>query len=132
MHLSKLPEYRIWIAMKSRCYDPKSTGFHNYGGRGIKVCGRWLHSFSAFLVDMGTRPTPKHTIDRKNNDGNYESGNCRWATRAEQAHNRRKLSVCRNGHEFTAANTYYEGSVRRCRTCRLANQRERYASREAA
>ena len=74
--------------MRQRCRDPKSRWFKNYGGRGVSVCERWLNSFSAFLADMG-EPPPGLTLDRwPNNDGNYEPGNCRWATRAEQRANR--------------------------------------------
>ncbi|HIV77292.1 MAG TPA: hypothetical protein H9899_07190 [Candidatus Sphingomonas excrementigallinarum] len=75
--------------MIQRCTNPDHEKFRDYGGRGVKVCDRWLVSFDAFLADMGERPAGR-TIDRENNDGNYEPGNCRWATASEQMLNRRK------------------------------------------
>ena len=78
------PEYRSWISMKTRCYNPASNRFYRYGGRGIIVCDRWLYSFENFLADMGPRPKGT-TLDRfPNKNGNYEPGNCRWATVKQQ------------------------------------------------
>lgn len=84
------PEYEAWTAMIKRCCTPSHQAFHNYGGRGISVCARWRESYAAFFADMGARPSPKHSLDRINNDGNYEKTNCRWATALEQRHNQRR------------------------------------------
>jgi hypothetical protein len=85
MHGSR--EYNSWIAMKARCYNPNYHHYHRYGGRGIEVCMRWLESFTAFFEDMGKCP-PGCSLDRINNDGNYDADNCRWTTSAAQANNR--------------------------------------------
>lgn len=80
-------EYYSWSAMRSRCSNPKNIRYKNYGGRGIKVCDEWLNDFVQYYKDMGPKPSPKHSIDRINNDGDYEPRNCRWATRNEQQRN---------------------------------------------
>lgn len=85
---SRNPTYSKYQAMKQRCLNPKHVGYPNYGGRGVKVCQRWLNSFENFLEDMGEAPTGA-SIDRVNSDGDYEPSNCRWATRDEQANNTR-------------------------------------------
>jgi hypothetical protein len=86
--MSKSLEYRCWQAMLSRCLNPKNIGFHNYGGAGVRVCDRWRHSFENFLADMGEAPFAGASIDRKDNKGNYDPGNCRWATRQQQNNNK--------------------------------------------
>lgn len=85
--LSKTPEYRAWASMWQRCTNPKNIRYERYGARGITVCERW-ERFENFLSDMGNRPSPDHSLDRKENDGNYQPENCRWATRSEQQQNK--------------------------------------------
>jgi hypothetical protein len=100
--MAKSPEYTAWAAMKARCSNPKNRIFHLYGGRGITVCDQWAASFENFLKDMGPRPAPDLSIDRINNDGNYEPGNCRWADKPTQSKNRRTTStLCLNGETKT-------------------------------
>lgn len=87
--------YRAWQSMRQRCYNPKMSYFRIYGGRGISVCPEWNSSFERFFKDMGNPPTPSHSLDRfPNPDGNYEPGNCRWATPTQQSNNKsaRKVS----------------------------------------
>jgi hypothetical protein len=88
---SKTKEYKAWLHMKGRCYNPKTIQFKYWGGRGIKVCDRWKNSFENFLEDMGFKPSLSHSLDRINVDGNYEPSNCRWATPEVQSRNRRCL-----------------------------------------
>lgn len=83
------PEFFCWQAMIGRCTRPNHVSYPNYGGRGIKVCGRWL-AFVAFLSDMGYRPSPLHSLDRIDVNGDYEPSNCRWATRKVQRSNQRR------------------------------------------
>jgi hypothetical protein len=104
------PEYKTWAGIKTRCCNPNASSYENYGGRGIRVCDRWLYGvggksgFECFFEDMHEKPSPKHSIDRIDHDGNYEPGNCRWATRTEQANNTRaSLLITVNGRIQTAA-----------------------------
>lgn len=101
--LTGTPEWEIWSGMRERCNNPGSISFSRYGARGISVCERWS-DFSNFLADMGERPSKSHSIDRINGDGNYEPGNCRWATKSQQARNRRdNVKVMFNGELRTTA-----------------------------
>ncbi len=107
---SKTPEYKAWCLMKARCLNPSSEDFALYGGRGIEVCGRWLEGdggadgFECFLDDMGPKPHPRASIDRIDPNGNYEPGNCRWASPVEQANNKRtNVLVVLDGETVTLA-----------------------------
>lgn len=91
------PEYRAWSKMKHRCGSPSYWAYARYGGRGIVVCDLWKNSFSDFLKDVGLRPGHKYSLDRINNDGNYEPGNVRWATWTQQANNKNHSTLTVNG-----------------------------------
>jgi hypothetical protein len=89
--LTGTPEHDAWVNMIQRCTNPNNEDYYRWGGRGVKVCDRWLNSFEAFYEDTGPRPSPKHSLDRwpNNETGHYEPGNFRWATKKEQNRNRR-------------------------------------------
>jgi len=96
--LSGSSEYEIWKGMKARCENPRHKSYRFYGAAGISVCEAWRSSFEAFLTDMGSRPTPKHTLDRRDPGGPYSPDNCRWITQKEQTRNtRRNVHVTFNG-----------------------------------
>jgi hypothetical protein len=94
---NSLPESTVWGAMKRRCYNKNSPEYKYYGARGITVCERWRKSFSDFYADMGPRPSPKHSIDRIDVNGNYEPSNCRWATQLIQSRNTRVFATNSSG-----------------------------------
>jgi len=89
---AKTVEYNVWADIIKRCKNSNSKNYHNYGGRGIKVCDRWL-SYENFFADMGLRPSSKHSIERKEVNGDYEPSNCCWATRQEQQRNTRRTRL---------------------------------------
>lgn len=97
--LSHIPEYRVWWAMRERCYYTAHVGYADYGGRGITVCDEWRESFEAFIRDMGRRPSDQHSIDRIDSDGPYTLSNCRWATKQVQSRNRRSAKMITHGGE---------------------------------
>lgn len=112
--MSKTAEYKIWAGVIKRCTNKNDLAYKLYGMRGITVCERWKNSFENFFADMGMRPSPKHSIDRIDNNGNYEPGNCRWATTKEQSRNtRRTLRIEFNGKVQCVADWAKELGVNR-------------------
>jgi hypothetical protein len=90
-HSPASQEYVAWCGMKARCHNPKNPKYPEYGGRGIEVCDHWFSDFPQFLRDMGTKPGPSFSLERKDVNGNYTPENCEWATKTTQARNRRNL-----------------------------------------
>lgn len=108
-------EYTTWIAIKGRCHNPKNPKFTDYGGRGIIVDPSWINNFPAFLAHIGPRPSAAHSIDRIENDGNYEPGNVRWATLETQANNKRSnITLTHNGVTMTVARWARKLEIPRC------------------
>lgn len=114
-------EYRAWSAMLDRCENRNHPDFRNYGGRGIAVCAAWRESFAAFLKDVGPAPSKSHSLDRfPNLSGNYELGNCRWATRVQQNQNtRRNRIVTFRGEDMCVS----EAARRAGQSIKLVNER---------
>jgi hypothetical protein len=104
--LSNTPEHGIWKDMIKRCTNSNCKSYKNYGGRGIRVCDRWLHSFVAFYEDMGKRPSSKYTLDRTDNNGNYEPSNCRWVVGIVQ-HNNKRTNVWLTANGITMTVTQW-------------------------
>jgi hypothetical protein len=102
--LRKTAEYNAWNNMKRRCYEKTNSVYRYYGGRGIRVCERWRNSFTAFYEDMGPKPNATYTLDRIDNNGNYQPDNCVWAAKEEQANNKRNNTIVAfNGRYQTIA-----------------------------
>jgi hypothetical protein len=111
---SNTTEYRIWRNIKARCTNPNDPAFHNYGERGITICPEWKTSFTAFLADMGLKPTPAHTIERIDNNLGYTPENCTWADRFQQAENRRNTRwLTHNGITKSLSQWAQERNIRR-------------------
>lgn len=140
--------YRVWRSMLDRCHNERDYHFKWYGARGISVCHRWRFgedgkpAFLCWRDDMGPKPTPKHTLERVNNNGNYEPSNCIWATMSEQARNQRPptpkphvpRSHCRHGHAMAGDNVYIipKRGTPTCRTCALERLRASKERRKRA
>lgn len=129
--------YRAWAHAIGRCHNKNDSMWKNYGGRGIKVCKEWRASFELFADHIGDKPSSLHTLDRINNDGNYEPGNVRWATRTQQANNKRnppRKTHCKRGHIFDDVNTYWvytdRGKHQSCRKCRKIAEDKRQIKRK--
>lgn len=116
---SYYPEYNCYHHMLKRCYNKNNNVYQYYGARGIKVCDRWLESFENFYEDMGDRPSSNHSLDRINNDGNYEPSNCKWSTQSEQVINSRRI-LSKSGYRYI----YSTGKGYRVEVLRLGNRRQ--------
>lgn len=123
--MNRTPEYHCWEAIIQRCLNSKNTNYNNYGGRGIGVCGEWENSFQAFIKDMGCRPSPKHSIERIDNNKGYFPSNCKWATRKEQQRNNRNCV----GVLDLESGIFYGSIAEACEASNLDYEFFRYALR---
>lgn len=119
---TRTPEWWTWQSMKQRCLNPNHAAYRHYGGRGILIHPAWIRSFEAFYAYVGDRPSPNHSLDRIDNDGNYEPGNVRWATIVQQNNNSRNANRakthCPHGHPYDAENTHRNSQGWRwCKAC---------------
>lgn len=122
------PEYNTWMSMKQRCLNPNAPNYDLYGGRGIKICDRWVNSFEDFLSDMGYKPSSKHSIDRIDVNGDYEPSNCKWSTNEEQQNNKRNsVKILINGILYSIKELSQKYSIKESR---IRNWRRRGKSIE--
>lgn len=112
---SRTPEYNAWLTMRNRCHNPRSKSFGDYGARGITVCNRWRKDFGDFIKDMGPRPSPRHSVERRNNDKGYTPENCFWATKEVQANNARSnVRIEYRGVSLTVAQWGRRTGIKAC------------------
>lgn len=124
--LSKTPTWAVWFGMLARCQEPNNASFKHYGGRGIKVCDRWssdINGFQNFLADMGERPGGDYQLDREDNNGGYEPGNCRWVTGKVNCRNKRNNRLITHAGEAMCLSAWAErlGLSKNCLHARLKN-----------
>lgn len=117
-------EYNAWVAMRQRCNNPNNPWYHKYGGRGISICAEWA-TYDNFIKDLGLKPTPKHSLDRIDNNGNYEPSNCRWATQLEQVIN----MGLRDDNKLGVRGIVYDADRKRFRVTIWQNRKQKFIGR---
>lgn len=122
--MARAPEYDAWVNMRQRCRNPRQKWYHKYGGRGITICPEW-ETFAGFIKDMGKRPSPKHSIERIDNDGNYEPSNCKWATQHEQVLN----MGLRNDNKLGVKGVVFDENRKKYRVNVWLNGRQKFIGR---